>query len=170
MREEDQNGLSANLRRLVDWQNDPASYERTRFELHDLTELLQAFLMSDNLTDNQYDTVSAIFLALHNRHPHFRLKWSLTAEKKREKIERDIFNTSLRDVATFIDIEVAKGVKQESAIVDAMAKFDVSRRSAFRALEHERMIRRAGLYFGEVFFIPDGFEAAPDGTLKLRET
>lgn len=169
MREVDRNRLPANLRRLVDWQNDPASYERTQFELHDLSELLQALLMWDNLPDDQYDAVSAMFLALHNRHPHFRLKWSRTAPNKRNKIQRYLSNASSADVANFIDIEVANGVKQESAIEDAITKFSVSRRNAFRALEHERMVRKAALELGEVYNVPEGFEATADGQLKRRE-
>lgn len=169
MNPDDSAQITDGLRKRIEWLKDPASYERTRLEFTDILSALEGFLQLDNMPEEFYDTIHAMTLALTNWHPYFRLKWSRTEPKRREKLERDIFNTTTRDLAIYIDVEVAKGIKLESAVHDACVKFSVSRRSAFRALKLERMIRLNSLELDYSYPTPDGFEVTPDGLLKRRD-
>lgn len=166
MKPEDLARLPKGLRKHVQWMNDPASFERTRLDVFDIGGALQSFLLSEDMPDEVYDTLSAICLALHNWHPHFRLKWSPTSSGKQTVIKRFKGDPRMPELANFIDVEVANGRKTESAIEAACSKFSVSRPTAFRMLQFERGIRRSCLELGEPYNAPDGYEVTESGLLK----
>lgn len=112
------------------------------FDEHGLKDGLWRIAHAHYLSDEDFKLVASAASALDGTHPDLRLTL--------EEIPEDVTPRRLgewarrakaRRVADFIDMLVADGAKQESAVQEALDRFTVSRREAFRMLKEVRADR-----------------------------
>jgi hypothetical protein len=130
----------------------------------------------EGLSDENLDVLLTIFYALVGRHPRYRLKLEIAPEGRpfaRAKAVENAHSATL--MANEIDCEIARGMKQESAVEAASAKFGISRREVFRRLAAVRKWRADHLEFtkpgdAEILAgVPKGFKIRDDGHLVPAE-
>lgn len=140
---------------------------KVTFDEANFRERLWAIADSHNLSDDELKFLASIDAAISGTHPDIRLKVEQVpegvtplrlAEWKREGIARA--------VADHVDMQVASGVKQESAIQDACSRFDVSRREVFRMLREVRALRTQWHEWDSPY---DDYEIANDGRLVPKD-
>lgn len=161
--------LPESMQKFIRWMNDPAFFERTRMDRGELSEAVQRFLLSCEMPDEAYDAFMAIFLALYDQHPHFKLEFSPTETGKFTIEHRYKGPKSNPELANFVEMQVALGMKQESAIAEAIERYNVSRRTILRILKHERDKRSVYLALGHSDDAPEGFSTTEDGRLKQSD-
>jgi hypothetical protein len=165
------NDISPALKRFINWTVPDDNYERTDFQLFDVLDGLQSLAMDMNLNERQFDFVMALHHACFGVHPKFRLNFERPRKGSSfSRVHRIEAGQAIVAMANEIDVAKASGVKLESAVQAAMAKWSLSRREVFRRLKMQRQMRLAefeintemGYLTGSV---PEGFKIAPDGTL-----
>lgn len=139
----------------------------TAFDSESLQERLWGIAETHYLSDDELNFLASITAAISGTHPAIRVKVEeipdgvtphRLAEWQREG--------TARAVADQVDMQVANGVKQESAIQDACSRYGVSRREVFRML---REVRAQRLQWQEWDNPYDNYEIAEDGRLVPKE-
>lgn len=145
--------------------NTPGQYDRW-----DLMECIQHILLTfmDEIADDECKKLAAIMMALAGTHPAFKLTYN-AAEKGVEfvQVKRTKAGHRATDITNHIDLAVANGTKQESAVEDALVRFGVSRREIFRSI---KMVRdyRAGMHemgMSDGMELPEGYNVDSAGRL-----
>jgi hypothetical protein len=153
-------------------------WEEETYHRYDLNEYELGNKIFDLMTRNAIDDeglefLTVIFRSLAGRNPLFRLKVERPANGGRVRMAVNVAKApAMYAMVDKIDIQVAGGLKQESAIEQAMQENLLSRREVFRQVErirkHRLVIRDSAADLGyplTKFDRPDGYEIDDSGKL-----
>lgn len=164
-------------RRLNALRIDDAFFERNTFDKDKALDVLESVLVTCELTDEQMEGIVALSRGLRGTHPKMAINVSFVQDGVTPRPLMEIRKGSLSmAVADKVDVMVADGSKQESAIAECEEAFGISRREIFRMLKTGRE-RRIWMreQEGEGEFADwdcwyDNYEITPDGRLVPRNS
>jgi|GEM_PF-6944646 len=136
------------------------------FDKATLDEGLWRIAQAHYMCDEDLALIASLSSALNGTHPDVQVAVEQVPEgvtpRKLAGWQRE---GKANNVADFIDMQVADGTKQEAAIQEAMSRFAVSRREAFRMLKEVRAIRPQWAAFAEY----EDYTTLEDGRLVPKQ-
>lgn len=149
---------------------DDEFFSRTAYLPSELNKRLFELIISHDFSDEEYDLLQAIYLATERKHRRFILDFvSIPEGQSTEVLRGAAIHRRIYEIGDFIDIGVAKGIKQDALIRDATDRWKVSRRDVFRYLKQVRKWRQelppeSELCDWDSYYGPE-LKIAPDGKL-----
>lgn len=155
------------LNRLV---TDRAYFERNTFDSDETFDVLTSIMVNYDLSDEHLEALQALTAALRGYHPLMALRAKAVPDGSVPRPLRERKRDSVAmTVADRIDMKVALGCKQESAIQEEIEAAGLSRREIFRLLkiarEERQKLKAIEHQLADWDRWYDGFDIADDGTL-----
>lgn len=161
---------SEKFSRFQTFRPDDAFHDRTAFSAQDFGNWLVTLLSNYAFKQDEWEFLVAAQIASEGRHRRVKLAVSQIPEGQSTAPLKsaEIWHRAM-EIADWIDIQVAQGVKQDAALHEACGRWNVTRRDAFRYLKKVRAWRVVinGPDYTDWGYI-DGFEIAPDGKLVTK--
>lgn len=134
--------LRDKLDRFDQWSLDSQNFQRTSYSRRELALRLRGVLLTVDLDDEAFDLLMAMSCALEGRHRGFRLQLDRPLEGSTFKaIKRHETWQQTFKMADEIDTAMADGQGSDSAVVEAMQRYGLSRTEVFNRLKEVRGAR-----------------------------
>ena len=164
-------GYLSPMRRLNLLQMNEDFWRRNTFDTQKIKDIFMDILVETDLRDEHLEALVALERAFRGTHPFMTMSIDHVPEGVTPRPLKDIERAKATEtVADHIDKQVARGIKQESALQDAVSRFGVSRREAFRMLKamRQRRIDMRATELAEWARWYDDFDITKDGRLVPR--
>lgn len=152
---------------------DPSPFDNPETTRHDIADAVWDALMRSELPAETQALLGAIHRALYARMPFHHLKVHRPPPSSKIKFATKVERASEAiEIADIVDVAVALGGKQESAVQAAMDQFSISRREVLRRLKSVREMRASNFGVSRTKGAPEilsgcpkGFRVLPSGRL-----